>query len=261
MVLTSDNDPYGLNELYEPYRQVRQGAMTYIGQAVAKNFQGRVYLRQWPWVKLAGGLNGRVWNALRAYKREGYTLTTLVAIQGNGWSVIGCDSRASDEDGRFMELATSKVIDNNGVLIAVSGASRGGNITQFGWKPPKPRAVEELDVFMTKKFIPSMRKAFQEAGYEGKEDGDSAFQDSNLIVSVRGTLYPIFNDYSWDREARNVYYAGSGGDIALGALEALDYSKAKTPAAAEKILRRAIEAACKHDIYSGGEIHTFVQEA
>lgn len=47
MVLTSDNDPYGLNELYEPYRQVRQEAMTYIGEAVAKNFQGRVYLRQW----------------------------------------------------------------------------------------------------------------------------------------------------------------------------------------------------------------------
>jgi len=47
-------------------------------------------------------------------------MTTLVAIQGDGWSVIGCDSRASDEDGRYMELATSKVIDNNGVLIAVS---------------------------------------------------------------------------------------------------------------------------------------------
>ena len=72
-------------------------------------------------------------------------MTTLVAIQGDGWSVIGCDSRASDEDGRYMELATSKVINNNGVLIAVSGASRGGNITQFGWKPPKPRATEDLD--------------------------------------------------------------------------------------------------------------------
>ena len=78
-------------------------------------------------------------------------MTTLVAIQGDGWSVIGCDSRASDDDGRYMELATSKIINNSGVLIAVSGASRGGNITQFGWKPPKPRATENLDIFMTKK--------------------------------------------------------------------------------------------------------------
>jgi ATP-dependent protease HslVU (ClpYQ) peptidase subunit len=188
-------------------------------------------------------------------------MTTLAAIQGDGWTVIGCDSRASDDDGRFMELATSKIINNNGVLIAVSGASRGGNITQFGWKPPKPRVAEDLDVFMTKKFIPSMRKAFQDAGFEGKEDGDAAFHDSNLLISIRGIIYPIFSDYSWDREARNVYYGGSGGDIALGALEALDYTKAKTPAAAEKILRRAIEAACKHDIYSGGKILTHIQEA
>ena len=188
-------------------------------------------------------------------------MTTLAAIQGEGWTVIGCDSRASDDDGRFMELATSKIINNNGVLIAVSGASRGGNITQFGWKPPKPRAVEDLDLFMTKKFIPSLRKAFIEAGYDGKEDGESAMHDSNLLVSVRGVIYPIFNDYSWDREARNVYYAGSGGDVALGALEALEYSKAKTPQAAEKILKKAIEIACKHDIYSGGKIYTYVQEA
>lgn len=188
-------------------------------------------------------------------------MTTLVAIQGNGWSVIGCDSRASDEDGRYMELATSKIVNNNGVLIAVSGASRGGNITQFGWKPPKPGTTIDLDTFVTKKFIPSMRKAFQDAGFEGKEDGDAAWQDSNLLVSIRGTIYPIFNDYSWDREARNVYYAGSGGDVALGALEALNYSKISTPEAAEKAVRRAIEIACKHDIYSGGEIHTYIQEA
>ena len=188
-------------------------------------------------------------------------MTTLVAIQGDGWSVIGCDSRASDEDGRYMELATSKVVNNNGILIAVSGASRGGNITQFGWKPPKPRNAEELDIFMTKRFIPSMRKAFQEAGYEGKEDGDAAWQDSNLLVSVRGTIYPIFNDYSWDREARRVYYAGSGGDLALGALEAMNYDRITTPEAAEKVLKKAIAIAIKHDIYSGGEIHTYIQEA
>lgn len=188
-------------------------------------------------------------------------MTTLAAVQGDGWSVIGCDSRASDEDGRYMELAVSKIVDNNGVLIAVSGASRGGNITQFGWKPPKPKAAENLDLFMTKRFIPSMRKAFIESGYDGKEDGDSAWHDSNLLVSVKGVIYPIFNDYSWDREARRVYYAGSGGDIALGALEALNYSKLTSPEAVEKVLRKAIEIACKHDIYSGGEIHTHIQMA
>ena len=187
-------------------------------------------------------------------------MTTLAAIQGDGWSVIGCDSRASDEGGRFMDLATHKIVENNGALIAVSGASRGGNIAQFGWKAPKPRVNENLDLFMTNKFIPSLRKAFQDAGYEGKDDGAAAEHDSQLIVSICGVIYPIFNDYSWDREARNVYYSGSGGDLALCALEALNYTRATTPEAAEKILKKAIEIAIKHDIYSGGEIHTYVQE-
>jgi ATP-dependent protease HslVU (ClpYQ) peptidase subunit len=104
-----------------------------------------------------------------------------------------------------------------------------------------------------------MRKSFQDSGFEGKEDGDAAWHDSNLLVSVRGVIYPIFNDYSWDREERKVYYAGSGGDVALGALEALDYKKCKTPEAVEKLVHRAVEIACKHDIYSGGKIHTHIQ--
>ena len=48
-------------------------------------------------------------------------MTTLAAFQGNGWAVIGCDSRASDEGGRVMDLATPKVVENNGYLIAEIG--------------------------------------------------------------------------------------------------------------------------------------------
>lgn len=191
-------------------------------------------------------------------------MTTLAAIQGDGWAVIGCDSRASDESGRYLEMATTKIIENNGVLIAGAGASRGSNILQFGWTPPKPPMssdVNGLDKYMTRKFIPEMRKAFQDAGYEGKADESAAEHDSIFLVAIRGVLYPIYQDYSWDREARRIYYAGSGGDIALGALEIQNYSKISTPAAAEKAIRRAIEAAIKHDIYSGGEIITHIQEA
>jgi hypothetical protein len=86
-------------------------------------------------------------------------MTTLAAIQGDGWAVIGCDSRASDESGRYMELSVPKIVNNNGVLIAVSGASRGGNIAQFGWKPPKPKLNEDLDEFMTRRFIPSTERS------------------------------------------------------------------------------------------------------
>jgi ATP-dependent protease HslVU (ClpYQ) peptidase subunit len=186
-------------------------------------------------------------------------MTTLVAIQGDGWSVLGCDSRSSDESGRPIDMVTHKIIENNGILIAGSGSGRGSNIMQFGWKAPKPTAAEDLDVFITQKFIPSMRQAFVDAGYDMKEDGDAAAHDSSFLVSVRGVIYPIFEDYSWDRDIRGVYYSGSGGDVALGALEAFNIKALTKPESVEKAIRKAIQIAAQWDIYTAEPIITKIQ--
>jgi ATP-dependent protease HslVU (ClpYQ) peptidase subunit len=190
-------------------------------------------------------------------------MTTLAAFQGKGWAVIGCDSRASDDGGRAMDLATPKVVQNGDYLIAVSGSSRGGNIAQFGWTAPaapQTTNINTLDKFMTKRFIPSLRKAYVDAGYDAKDDGEAAWQDSNLLVAVRGIIYPIFNDYSWDRDVRNVYYAGSGGDVALGAMVALGIEKlSEKPEQAEKVVRQAVVLACNWDVYTSAPVITMIQ--
>jgi len=188
-------------------------------------------------------------------------MTTLAAIQGDGWSVIGCDSRSSDDNGRPVNMVTNKIIDNNGILIAGSGSGRGSNILQFGWKAPKPSTNQDLDIFVTQSFIPQMRKAFIDAGYDMKEDGDAAEHDSAFIISVKGVIYPIFEDYSWDRDSSNVYYSGSGGDVALGAMQALGIEDAKGPEDAERIVRKAIEIASEWDIFTNGPIITKIQFA
>ena len=188
-------------------------------------------------------------------------MTTLAAIQGDGWSVIGCDSRSSDDNGRPVNMVTNKIIDNNGILIAGSGSGRGSNILQFGWKAPKPSTNQNLDVFVTQSFIPQMRKAFIDAGYDMKEDGDAAEHDSAFIISVKGVIYPIFEDYSWDRDSSNVYYSGSGGDVALGAMQALGIEEAQGPEDAERIVRKAIEIASEWDIFTNGPIITKIQFA
>jgi ATP-dependent protease HslVU (ClpYQ) peptidase subunit len=186
-------------------------------------------------------------------------MTTLAAIQGKGWVVMGCDSRSSDEEGRPMEMATHKIVENNGALIAGAGAGRGSNILQFGWKAPKPTAAENLDIFMTQKFIPQMREAFINAGYDMKEDGDAASHDSQFLVSIRGVVYPIFEDYSWDRDIRGIYYAGSGSPIALGAMAALGIDDVQDAQQAERLVRKAIEIATEWDIYTSGPIITKIQ--
>ena len=186
-------------------------------------------------------------------------MTTLIAVQGKGWSVLGCDSRSSDESGRLIKMATHKIVENNGILIAGSGAGRGSNIMQFGWKAPRPTAHQDLDIYMTQVFIPAMRKTFIEAGYDMKEDGEAAAHDSSFIVSVKGVIYPIFEDYSWDRDTRGIYYSGSGGDVALGALEALGISKVTSVISAEKIVQKAIHIASQWDIHTSEPIITKTQ--
>lgn len=189
-------------------------------------------------------------------------MTTLIAYQGDGWAVVGCDSRSSDESGRPIVMATEKVVENNGVLIAGSGAGRGSNIMQYGWKAPRPTVAEakDLDLFISKKFIPEMRKAFIDAGYDMKEDGDAAAHDSQFLIIVRGVIYPIFEDYSWDRDARNIYYSGSGGDVALGALASmLEHVDKGSPEDVELAIREAIKIACQWDIHSAEPIITKTQ--
>ena len=186
-------------------------------------------------------------------------MTTLVAIQGDGWSVLGCDSRLSDEYGRFQIAKTPKIVDNNGVLIAGCGSSRASNILHYGYVQPKPTIKEDLNAYMTQRFIPAMRKNFVDAGIDMKEDGDVAQIDGGFLISVKGQVFSVSEDYSWDTDIRNVYVMGSGGDIALGALAALGVEKIKTAQQAETIIRKAIAIAIEHDNMCSKPIHIFKQ--
>lgn len=186
-------------------------------------------------------------------------MTTLVGVQGDGWCVLGSESRASLDTGRLIEAASPKIVSNNGILIAGAGGGRGSNLIHYGWKPARPRANQDLDDWITTQFIPQMRLMFIEAGYDMKEEGEFASHDSEFLIAINGTLYTIFEDYSWEREQRQFYVGGSGGDYALGALEAFNFRKCTDPRAAEKIVRKSIEVAKKLDVYSGGAVKTFIQ--
>ena len=188
-------------------------------------------------------------------------MTTLVAIQGDGWSVLGCDSRLSDDNGRFQIAKTPKIVENNTVLIAGCGSSRASNILHYGYMQPKPSAKEDLNTYMTTKFVPQMRKNFIDAGIDMKEDGDVAQIDGGFIISVKGQVFSVSEDYSWDTDVRNVYVMGSGGDVALGALAALGVEKVKTINQAENMVRKAIAIAIQYDNMCSEPIHTFKQYA
>jgi ATP-dependent protease HslVU (ClpYQ) peptidase subunit len=184
-------------------------------------------------------------------------MTTLIAIQHDDWCVIAADSQSTANFRAFDTSPVGKINKNKNILIAAAGSGRGANILAFDWNPPTPSG--DLDVFITKQLIPSMRKKFIESGYDIKSDGESSSFDNELLIAMKGTIYHIFEDYSWERCGTKVYATGSGGDYALGALNALDVTLCDDYEEAIDIAEQAVKIATRLDVFSGGHIQVAVQ--
>ena len=181
-------------------------------------------------------------------------MTTIAAIEGPDWVVIGADSQSSDEDGFAINIPTGKVFKNNGIIFAAAGAVRGINLLEHDFTPPAVN-TKDIDKYITRQLIPAMRRTFHEAGYEINKAEDSVINDNIWIVVIKGRVYRIEEDYGWERTTDNLYVAGSGERFALGAMSALangvlidDITKAK------KIITKAIQIASKYDTSTGGKI-------
>ena len=191
-------------------------------------------------------------------------MTTIAAIQGKNWVVMGADTQSTHGDYRKVFMADDKVINNNGILIAGCGSGRGTNLVQHVFKAPKPapgRTIEQLDKWMTTIFIPELRQTFMDHGYDMKDDGDFAQHESVFIVAVQGVIYIIDDDYSWDRDIRGYITSGSGGDFAQGVLFGADQKIFTNLAEAKRVMKKAIEAGIAFDSNSGGEARVYVQQA
>jgi len=192
-------------------------------------------------------------------------MTTIAAVQGKNWVVMGADSQSTHDEYRRVKMSDDKVVNNNGILIAGCGSGRGMNLLQYVFKSPKPQADltrEKLDKWMSNIFIPEMRQTFMDHGYDMKDDGDVASHDSIFLVAVQGVVYILDDDYSWDRDMRGYITSGSGGDFAQGSLfQASKSNKIFTNLAeAKKAMKVAIEAGMEFDVNSGGEARIYVQE-
>ena len=188
-------------------------------------------------------------------------MTTIAAVQGEGWAVVGYDSRVSEEDGRAYTLPkdNGKIIKNGSYLLGAAGDMRAINLLAHVFKPPICSATTrgvKLDKFITTHFIPELKKCFEENSYS--KDGE---QDSQIMAIVNGTIYEIGEDYSWCHDELGVYSIGSGAPYALGALNALAEGKKRTLTNARSSLKMALAVSCKFDKQSGEPIYLQTQYA
>jgi ATP-dependent protease HslVU (ClpYQ) peptidase subunit len=181
-------------------------------------------------------------------------MTTIAAVQGSGWVVIGADSQSSEENRSYtLPDDLSKIAQVGPYLLSAAGELKAINVMAHVLRPPNPPAAaagSTLDRFIAAKFIPALRDCLVDGGV-GKADG----HDSDVLLAVNGVAYEIGSSYEWLREASGLYAIGSGGDFACAVLHHLAShvpTQQRTLVDAESWVRQALGVAAALDAYSSG---------
>ncbi len=187
-------------------------------------------------------------------------MTTIAAIQGDGWAVVGYDSRVT-EDNRIFVLPkdAGKVVKNGPYIFGAAGDMRAVNLLAHTFKPPVPAANDygvKLDRFISSKFIPALKTCFDDAQY-----GEKGEQDSTVLVVIHGRIYEIGSGYDWCHDVEGIYGLGSGGNYALGAMYAALEGKKRTQANCRSAARSAIQIAARLDPSSGEPVFLLTQSS
>ena len=185
-------------------------------------------------------------------------MTTIAAVQGPGWAAVAWDSRVVEENRVFvLPKSQGKVSQNNDFLLGAAGDMKAINLLTHTFRPTRPPAGisdEELDAFMSTKFVKELKRCFDDAEY-----GEKGTQDSYIIALVQGRVYEFGSSYDWCHDESGFYAVGTGAQYALGALSSLLEGKKITQDAAREALQAALAASCKYDPNSGTPIHILVQ--
>jgi ATP-dependent protease HslVU (ClpYQ) peptidase subunit len=186
-------------------------------------------------------------------------MTTIAAIQGSSWVVIGYDSQVSESEGRKYNLPDNspKFFEVGKYLIGVAGDYRAVNILSFLFFPPDLQediTGKDLDKFMISKFVPSLKKCFEANSY-GKDEEHGSL----IMVIVNSTAYEIGSNYDCIRDSKGLYALGSGGSYALGALYGLfEVGPRRTLKNAKEAMKIALDTAVTLDSGTSYPVYTIV---
>jgi len=184
-------------------------------------------------------------------------MTTIVGIQGDGFAVIGYDSRVSGENGRIYVLPkdTGKVVRNGNYLLGAAGDLRAINLlADIELPDPEELVGKKLDKFFSTQVVPRIRTHFERHGY-----GRDGSQSSDILVCISGIIYEIAENYDCNRDAFGIYGVGSGSDYAVGALHTLVDGDI-TVDAAKLWIKAAMKIALRLDSGSGNPVNIVVQQ-
>lgn len=130
-----------------------------------------------------------------------------------------------------------KVFINNNLIIGFTSSFRMGQLLKWSFIPPPVKEGQDVDSYMNKDFIDTVRGCFKHGGYAQRHNEQE--QGGSFLVGFKGRLFSIDSDYQVGESLLSYDAVGCGADIALGALHATD----KLSILPEERIRKALEAA------------------
>lgn len=143
-------------------------------------------------------------------------MTCIAAVEHRGVVWMGGDSAISWNDSTWIATSTPKVYKTGAYVIGWCGRLRVGNILQHVAKLPAP-PKRGLEHFLACQFVDTMRAALKN---EEKDESGNIAMDYSLLVGTRGTIHMVDFDGGVVRCRDGFHAAGSGSDVAMGALYA-----------------------------------------
>lgn len=170
-------------------------------------------------------------------------MTTIAAKQDKDGVHFAWDTQVSRGSYAVGEMDKVVCYQNGAIVIGSSGQARINNLlTTLKFDPLVETDFNPND-WMTNVFAPTVFEHFDQAKFaeviNGRYSGENSY-----IVAVRGTLYDVGANLSWNTSQEGLYAIGSGFGFAIGAM-ATGYS----PAA-------AVEVASRFDVYTNSQIKT-----
>ena len=146
-------------------------------------------------------------------------MTAIAAIVENGVVYIGGDS-AGVNGLSLQSRLDPKVFINGECIFGYTSSFRMGQILQYSFTSPIPLEAENGMDYMVKRFIPAVKIAMRECGFQTTKNGQDF--GGTFIVGYRGELYSIEDDYQVARLKQAYHACGCGSDLILGSLYTTD---------------------------------------
>lgn len=190
-------------------------------------------------------------------------MTTILAIQGDGFAAIGSDSQWTDDYGRVGKMNQSKVVSVGRYLVGIAGDTRGANIIQHMFTPPAlplKLSGNKLTKFVVSNFVPAYKEILEAHGIGRPQyDNEPARTSIETLVVANGVIYQIDEDYGTEMDSNRLYAVGSGAHYGLGALQVLTEKKKLNALTCKQTLLKALAVSARFDQGTGAPFHVFTQ--